>query len=202
MSNWYTEGDLPDTWAIKPTSNGWTDNETGLDWLRHFDKHTRARTKGVYRMLVLDGHESHQSVAFENYCKEHNIITICLPPHSSHITQPLDVGFFSPLKRAYGRQIELFIKAHINHITKVEFFLAYHAAYKAAMTKSNIDGGFRGLVLTQKPRFPSWILNYGRRHLAPLLAMLTHGSPRRHATRPKPIPRVCLFKIRLIIIKV
>ena len=22
LSNWYTEGDLPDTWAIKPTSNG------------------------------------------------------------------------------------------------------------------------------------------------------------------------------------
>ena len=59
LSNWYTESGLPTTWAIKPTSNGWTDNETGLEWLEHFDKHTRVRTKGGYRMLVLDGHESH-----------------------------------------------------------------------------------------------------------------------------------------------
>jgi hypothetical protein len=62
LANWYSEGGLPDSWVIKPTSNGWTDNETGLDWIKHFDQHTRARTKGSHRMLILDGHESHQSV--------------------------------------------------------------------------------------------------------------------------------------------
>ena len=147
LASWYTEGDLPDSWAVKPTSNGWTDNETGLDWIKHFDKHTRARTKGGYRMLVLDGHESHQSVDFEAYCKDHNIIPICLPAHSSHITQPLDVGFFGVLKREYGREINTFIRAHINHITKVEFFLAFHAAYEQSMTISNVLGGFRGAGL-------------------------------------------------------
>ncbi|RAL64550.1 hypothetical protein DID88_002024 [Monilinia fructigena] len=67
LSNWYTETDLPAEWAIKPTSNGWTNNETGLEWLKHFDKHTKNRRKGKYRMLVLDGHESHESVAFQAY---------------------------------------------------------------------------------------------------------------------------------------
>jgi hypothetical protein len=147
LASWYTEGGIPDEWAIKPTSNGWTDNETGLDWIKHFDKHTKARTKGGYRMLVLDGHESHQSVDFEAYCKEHNIVPICLPPHSSHITQPLDVGFFSPLKKAYGKEINMFIQAHINNITKIEFFLGFHAAYTQSMTVSNIMGGFRGAGL-------------------------------------------------------
>ena len=93
------------------------------------------------------GHESHQSVDFEAYCKDHNIIPICLPPHSSHITQPLDVGFFSALKRAYGHEINSFVRAHINHITKVEFFLAFHAAYKRSMTKENMAGAFRGAGL-------------------------------------------------------
>ena len=129
LANWYTEGRLPHDWVIKPTSNGWTNNETGLEWLKHFDKHTTARAKGPYRMLVLDGHESHESAVFQEYCKDHNIITVWLPPHSSHLAQPLDVGCFSVLKRAYGHQIETFIKAHINHITKVEFFLAFSAAY-------------------------------------------------------------------------
>ena len=98
-------------------------------------------------MLVLDGHESHQSADFEAYCKSHNIIPVGLPAHSSHITQPLDVGFFGPLKRAYGRELEMFIKAHVNHITKVEFFLALHTAYQRAMTKENIKAGFRGAGL-------------------------------------------------------
>jgi hypothetical protein len=147
LANWYTDGGLPPDWVIKPTSNGWTNNETGLEWLKHFDKHTAARAKGPYRMLVLDGHESHESAEFQEYCKAHNIITLGLPPHSSHLTQPLDVGCFSVLKRAYGRQIETFIKAHINHITKVEFFLAFTAAYKESMTTQNAQAGFRGAGL-------------------------------------------------------
>jgi hypothetical protein len=98
-------------------------------------------------MLVLDGHESHESAEFQEYYKAHNIITLGLPPHSSHLTQPLDVGCFSVLKRAYGRQIETFIKAHINHISKVEFFLAFAAAYKESMTAQNAQAGFRGAGL-------------------------------------------------------
>jgi hypothetical protein len=147
LANWYTEGGLPHDWVIKPTNNGWTNNETGLEWLQHFDKHTAARARGPYRMLVLDGHESHESAEFQEYCKAHNIITLCLPPHSSHLTQPLDVGCFSVLKRAYGRQIETFIKAHINHITKVEFFLAFKAAYLESITAQNAQAGFRGAGL-------------------------------------------------------
>lgn len=144
LSRWYTESGLPQDWVIKPTSNGWTNNETGLEWLKHFDKHTSIRAQGAYRILVLDGHESHESVAFQDYCKDKKIITLCLPPHSSHFTQPLDVGCFSVLKRMYGHQIEGFIKAYINHITKVEFFLAFHAAYNQSITTQNAKAGFRG----------------------------------------------------------
>jgi hypothetical protein len=98
-------------------------------------------------MLVLDGHESHESDEFREYCRAHNIIALGLPPHSSHLTQPLDVGCFSILKRAYGRQIETFVKAHINHITKAEFFLAFKAAYIQSMTVQNAQAGFRGAGL-------------------------------------------------------
>lgn len=157
LENWYTEGGLPPSWVVKTTSNGWTDNETGMEWIRHFDKYTAPRARALYRMLVLDGHESHQSVEFNAFCKERNIIPICLPPHSSHLTQPLDVGCFAPLKRAYGRQIESFIKSHINHITKVEFFLAFQAAYKETFTEKNIRAGFRGAGLV--PHNPDAILS-------------------------------------------
>jgi hypothetical protein len=81
-------------------------------------------------MLILNRYKSHESAEFQEYYKVYNIITLCLPPYSSHLTQLLDVGCFSILKRAYGRQIKTFIKAHINHISKVEFFLAFKVAYE------------------------------------------------------------------------
>jgi hypothetical protein len=147
LANWYRESNLPATWAISTTQNGWTDNETGLEWLKHFDRCTTDRSVSPYRLLILDSHESHHSADFEIYCEENNIITLCMPPHSSHLLQPLDVGCFGPLKKAYGREIEHLIRCSITHISKTEFFSAFYAAFKATFTKSNIRGGFRGAGL-------------------------------------------------------
>ena len=147
LASWYTECDLPPHWVIKTTPNGWTDNETAMEWIQHFDRHTKARQQGVHRMIVLDGHESHLSAQFEEFCRANNIITLCLPAHSSHLTQPLDVGCFSVLKRSYGRELEEFVKAHITHITKTDFFTAFKAAHFNAMTPQNIKAGFRGAGL-------------------------------------------------------
>lgn len=144
LANWYTQTGLPHDWVIRTTTNGWTDNKTGLKWLEHFDNWSKSRTKGVYRMLILDGHESHVNAEFEAYCKEHNIITLCLPPQSSHLTHPLDVGCFNVLKLRYGDQLNVFIKGHVNHITKVEFLQAFKQAFLATMTPENIRGSFRG----------------------------------------------------------
>ena len=58
-------------------------------------------------LLIIDGHESHKSLAFQDLCEENKIITLCMPPHSSHILQPLDVGCFAPLKRAYSKEIRV-----------------------------------------------------------------------------------------------
>ncbi|KAF2741605.1 DDE-domain-containing protein [Sporormia fimetaria CBS 119925] len=64
-----------------------------------------------------------------------------MPSHSSHLLRPLDVGCFSPLKKAYGRQVEGLRRNHINHITKLEFLPCFKAAFFASLTKSNIQGG-------------------------------------------------------------
>ncbi|OBS16237.1 hypothetical protein FPOA_13041 [Fusarium poae] len=147
LANWYRECDLPGDWVIATSQNGWTNNQLGLEWLKHFDRSTTKRSVGSYRLLILDGHESHHSADFERYCKENKIITLCMPAHASHLLQPLDIGCFGPLKKAYGREIERLIRCSITHISKTEFFSAFYAAFKAAFTKSNIRGGFRGAGL-------------------------------------------------------
>jgi hypothetical protein len=144
LANWYRECNLPGDWVIATSKNGWTDNQLGLEWLKHFDQATRDRSVGAYRLLILDGHESHHSADFKRYCKENKIITLCMPAHASHLLQPLDVGCFAVLKQAYGREIEHLIRCSITHISKTEFFQAFYAAFKATFTESNIRGGFKG----------------------------------------------------------
>jgi hypothetical protein len=147
LSTWYQDSPLPQDWVIATTDNGWTTNEIGIEWIKHFDKHSKSRITGDYRLLILDRHESHHSADFEVYCKENKIITLCMPAHSSHILQPLDVGCFSPLKQAFGRQIEKKMRAGTSHISKEDFFPAFYAAFQESMTEKNIRGGFRGAGL-------------------------------------------------------
>lgn len=80
-----------------------------------------------------------------------------MPPHSSHLLQPLDVGCFSVLKRKYGRQIEGLMKNHVNHITKAEFFIAFKAAFYETFSDDNVKAGFRGAGLV--PHDPDAVIS-------------------------------------------
>ena len=110
-----------------------------------FKKHTAHRTKGTYQLLIIDGHGSHVTLEFDLFCKEHSIITLCMPPHSSHLLQPLDVGCFSVLKRLYGRQIETLMRNGVNHIDKQDFLKAYYTARTETMNQSNIQSSFAAI---------------------------------------------------------
>ena len=69
-------------------------------------------------------------------------------PHSSHLLQFLNVEYFSPLKRSYGKIIKNNIRFGINYIDKLEFLDAYKQARTKVFSESNIRNGFAvtGLV--------------------------------------------------------
>jgi hypothetical protein len=75
-------------------------------------------------------------------CVDNNIIAICMPPHSSHLLQPLDVGCFGPLKRAYGGLVEAKMRLGYNHIDKLDFLNTYPTAHRTVFTPQNIQSGF------------------------------------------------------------
>ena len=49
-------------------------------------------------LLLLDGHSSHYEPDTIRYAASQNGMVLYLPPHTTHISQPLDVSFFKPLK--------------------------------------------------------------------------------------------------------
>jgi transposase len=74
------------------SSTGWSNNEIGMAWLEQvFQRATKEKAKRDYRLLIVDGHGSHLTMDFINYCDTHRIILAILPPHSTHTLQPLDV---------------------------------------------------------------------------------------------------------------
>ena len=158
IEGWYQDAALPKDWRIEVSPNGWTSDQIGLKWLQNiFIPATNGgRTTEKYRLLVLDGHGSHLTPQFDQICSENNIIPICMPPHSSHLLQPLDVGCFSPLKRAYGHLVEnkarhlVENKARLgsNHIDKFDFLEAYPQAHIEAFKHETIKNSFAasGLV--------------------------------------------------------
>jgi hypothetical protein len=92
ISTWYQNAEIPRDWVIALSDNGWTNDNLGLQWVQTvFDPITTPHTVGTHRLLILDSHGSHGTPEFDTFCKEKNIITLCMPAYSSHILQPLDV---------------------------------------------------------------------------------------------------------------
>ncbi|KAJ8225492.1 hypothetical protein LV156_009112, partial [Aspergillus fumigatus] len=145
IEGWYEDIELPRDSRIEVSPNGWTTDEIGLRWLKNiFIPLTSSRTTGKYRLLILDGHGSHLTPQFDQLCSENNVIPICMPAHSSHKLQPLDVGCFSPLKEAYGTLVEQKGRLGVNHIDKFDFLKMFPAARKSAFQPETIRNSFAG----------------------------------------------------------
>ena len=145
-ASWYP--DLKPQWRIGVSDNGWTTNDLGVAWLRHFIEQIKGRRVGSYVLLILDGHESHKSLSFQNLCEENEIITLCMPPDSSHILQPLDVGCFAHLKQAYSKEIRVLALDHTGRIDKRAFIATFAKVFEKAFSEANIIASFKatGLV--------------------------------------------------------
>jgi hypothetical protein len=115
--------------------------------LKHFNTYTKARSVGAYQLLIVDSYESHNSHKFHKYCKEEKIIVLYMPPYLSHLLQLLNIGCFSPLKRAYSDKINSLAQYSTKKIKKEAFLPAFKAAFKKAIIKDNIYAGFRGARL-------------------------------------------------------
>jgi len=92
--DWYKnfgEEDYNARWAVSPKCC--TGSEIGYDWLTNvYDPISKAHCPGESHLLILDGHVSHINYKFLTFCEANHVAVFCLPPHSTHLLQPLDVG--------------------------------------------------------------------------------------------------------------
>ena len=140
-SNWTT---YPTPgWHYGHSENGYNDSKISLEWLtRVFDPQTRNVANGKPRVLINDGFGTHETVEILEFALKNNIILCRLPSHTSHKTQPCDVGPFAPLKAAYRDEVERLNRGGIDQIGKEHFTSLYKPARSKAFTKRNILAGW------------------------------------------------------------
>ena len=97
-----------------------------------------------YRLLICDGHDSHISAEFVDFAMKKKIEIVLLPPHSSHLLQPLDVAVFSPLKKAVSSHLHRLMRAGTSPLEKAEWLEYFAKAREDAITKTNVLSGWRG----------------------------------------------------------
>jgi hypothetical protein len=133
----------PEKWKFSTSASGWTSDNHAYEWLTTlFEPETR-RNDGKRRLLLLDGHGSHLTARFIAFCIDKSIDLVVLPPHTSHILQPLDVGVFSPLKRALSTEIEKLFRLDTRRIPRIEWTEAYITARGRAFIPRSIESSFR-----------------------------------------------------------
>ena len=93
-------------------------NYHGLSWIKHFDAITQGNLQSPdkYHLIICDGHDSHISTGMVNFCIQNRIYLILLPPHSSHLSQPLDVAVLGPLKHGMSLKISRLLRSGITRI--------------------------------------------------------------------------------------
>lgn len=130
--------------SISISPNGWTDMDLGLKWLM-YDFHPASNERNPekeWRMLILDGHNSHCSYAFVDFCEKHQIVLLCLPSHTTHRLQPCDVGVFGPLASCWKSEVNDASRKNIA-ITKYNLLEIYSRARDRAFTQTTIQSAFR-----------------------------------------------------------
>ena len=139
LSRQWIPASIHNNWRFDCNTKGWTSNEHGIQWLRScFEPATREKADGKMRLLICDGHDSHITAVWIEHCMRNNIVLMVLPPHSSHLTQPLDVGVFGPLKTLMASALEPLISTEIHQIIKTEWLSAFVEAHKGAFSTQNI----------------------------------------------------------------
>ena len=108
----YKATNLWSTWCVGgpkgaryfSTKSGWFDGVAFEEWFFSIVLPSFKKKLGV-KVLLGDNLSSHISPKVIEACEENEIKFVCLPPNSTHITQPLDVAFFKPLKTAWHKII-------------------------------------------------------------------------------------------------
>ena len=131
--------------TVSMTGTGYSNTEIFTNYVKHhFLRFIPNRDPNQPLLLLYDGHKSHISISLIQWAREHNIILFVLPPHCSHILQPMDVGCFSPFETLYQQETHRFMRQFSGQsITRYDVCALVCNVYEHALSPSNLRSSFK-----------------------------------------------------------
>ena len=140
--SWLNDG--PEGCAYNVSESGWMESEQFIAWFNVvFLEHCK-RLEGP-KILIMDNHGSHISLDIIDRARENNVHILALPAHSSHLTQPLDVGVFKHVKAIWREIVEAHFKSSGFQNVEKSNFASLFAKIKSsgkAFLRRHIVAGF------------------------------------------------------------
>ena len=132
------------------SESGWMEESNLLKWFEQqfYPSIKHLLTTGPV-VLFFDGHFSHMSISLIKKARSLGIHLFCLPPNTTHILQPLDIGVFGPMKQQWRTILKQHkIATRATNITKERFPALIKQLWETSIKPEHLEAGFRaaGLV--------------------------------------------------------
>ena len=134
------EGAYPNTF-FQVSDNGWITKELFFEWFKLFVQ-TISPIRPV--LLILDGHTSHITINVIEFARANEIHLLCLPSHTSHVLQPLDVGVFKSFKSLFSKVCTQYMAKNPGRVITEDILSSLVGnALAQSHTPINIFSGFK-----------------------------------------------------------
>jgi hypothetical protein len=140
--------DLTDGILVGVSDTGYSNDQLSFQWIQHFNRFAKPKRSNDWRLLILDGYDSHFTYEFVRYCELNRIQLLQLPPHSTHILQPCDVGIFQNWKHFHSEEVDELVRRGIGQFDRQAFLSCIESIRNATFKRNSIRSVFRktGLI--------------------------------------------------------
>ena len=132
----------PDDAVYGKSESGYEDSELFIKWMEKIFLKFAVPERPI--ILFIDGHKSHVTLDVVDMARNNDVILFCLPPHTTHALQPLDVAVFKSFKNHFSKAVKGLSFAKKNFVvSKRDFARVVKDPFEQAFSIPNIKSGFR-----------------------------------------------------------
>lgn len=123
------------------TRNGWMESDVFLNFMKSAFLKAIGDTRPV--LLVYDGHRTHVDQRVIEFARTNSINILKLPPHTTHLLQPLDLSVFKSFKADWDQQLCKWQRHNIGRKVPKKFFSQIVGKTWKNVRPEIIQNGFR-----------------------------------------------------------
>jgi len=97
MTSWFSSELDPDIYIIV-FEKDFINDKIVIEFLKHYIKHSDARSNSEWKLFLINNHESHKILKFIQLANENHILSYFLLTYLTHYMQSLDVSCFQLYK--------------------------------------------------------------------------------------------------------